>query len=153
MDVAPQGITRKMNAKQRTAAARRFYQRVQQINLWADREGWALFNADALSGFVEIQRDDVDAKFPSDEDALHHVQRLAGMGSAMHRAALDMLGTDYESIAQAWPGPAWKPHFEVSSESDGYYWRDLASHDDWSGPFPTAPAAWEFICNSYGLLS
>lgn len=92
MDAAPHCITRTMTAKQRTTAARRFYQRVQQINLFADREGWALFNADALSGFVEIQRDDTMAKFPDDEEALYHVQRLAGMGSALHRAALDMLG-------------------------------------------------------------
>lgn len=75
--------------------------------------------------------------------AARHVQR---------RAFRTEKETDYQAIAEAWEGDVWRPHFVVSSEADGYYWRDLAADDGWAGPFDTERQTWQFICNSYGLL-
>jgi hypothetical protein len=66
-----------------------FWTRVEAVNVWANKEGWGIFNG------CEIQRIDEDAKFDSDEAALEHVQRLAAMGqphgSALHQEALELL--------------------------------------------------------------
>lgn len=65
------------------------YTGINEVNRFAEREGWALFECD---GTLEIQRDDEMAVFVDDDAALAHVQRLADAGSALHSAALGLRG-------------------------------------------------------------
>lgn len=52
-------------------------------------EGWALFDVD---GRLQLQKDDEQAKFESDADAIIFVALKAHAGSAYHRAALEWIG-------------------------------------------------------------
>jgi hypothetical protein len=74
----------------KTKDVRQFFRRVDQINVFAQQEGWLMCNA-AVSGFVEIQRDDEQATFPNDAAAVRHIRRLAANGSALHKMALQMV--------------------------------------------------------------
>ena len=53
-------------------------------------EGWGMFETE---GRWQLQRIDDDPKFRTDTDAILYVADRARAGSAMHLAALDMIGT------------------------------------------------------------
>jgi hypothetical protein len=58
--------------------------RINEINVFAEHEGWAIFNGN------EIQRDDIQNVFSGDDAAIRHVNRLAAHGSTLHRMALEI---------------------------------------------------------------
>ncbi len=57
-------------------------------------EGWCIIFSDARGW--EIQRDDDQGTFPTDDDASDHVARQAANGSAYHQAALDFISLSKE---------------------------------------------------------
>lgn len=63
----------------------------QQVNAMAKREGWAVFDVGTAPS---IQRDDELGAFQDDDEAFRHVTRLASAGSALHQAALALVGRD-----------------------------------------------------------
>lgn len=57
---------------------------VATVNVFAESEGWAIFNGD------EIQRDDEMSVFADDDAAIRWVTEMAERGSSLHRTALDL---------------------------------------------------------------
>ena len=57
---------------------------VATVNVFAECEGWAIFNEN------EIQRDDEMGIFPDDDAAILWVREMADRGSSLHRTALDL---------------------------------------------------------------
>jgi hypothetical protein len=54
------------------------------INVFAQHEGWGIFNG------TELQRDDELNIFANDDDALAFVKRLADAGSVLHQHAIEL---------------------------------------------------------------
>lgn len=55
---------------------------IHDVGVFADVEGWGIFNDG------EIHRDDERGRFASDAQAIAHVERCAGAGSVLHGIAL-----------------------------------------------------------------
>jgi hypothetical protein len=79
-------------------------EQVQDVNHFAQWEGWAIFNE------CTIQRDDELNVFASDDEAEAHVRALADAGSRLHREALRLVGVPMLPTAaevagvEAWQG-------------------------------------------------
>lgn len=58
-----------------------------KIAEFARSEGWGIFDIDS-TGYLEIQRDDEQGVFASDDDAFDHVFKLSRAGSDLHTKAL-----------------------------------------------------------------
>lgn len=63
-------------------------EKVAAINLFAEREGWAMFDRGFMGLDLAIERDDEAGIFPDDDEAQLWVKDLAEKGSELHKQAL-----------------------------------------------------------------
>ena len=65
---------------------------IQLINTIAKEEGWGIFYCEGSdSGDYQVQRIDDDAVFDNDIDAIRFVNKLACLGSSVHKQTIKLI--------------------------------------------------------------